>query len=117
MAPHLVHSEIVRLAREWALFFVDHPVVLMPTWTEPPPEHGFDLGGNAIVSLTELLRCITPPNLLGIPSVAVPVGVSDGLPQGVQCIADRWRDDLALAAAIDVEAALGAITPINPVTT
>ena len=117
MAPHLVHSEIVRLAREWALFFVDHPVVLMPTWTEPPFEHGFDLGGDAIVSLTELLRCITPPNLLGIPSVAVPVGVSDGLPQGVQCIADRWRDDLALAAAADVETALGAITPINPVTT
>jgi len=117
MAPHLVHSEIVRLGREWALFFVDHPVVLMPTWTEPPFEHGFDLGGDAIVSLTELLRCITPPNLLGIPSVAVPVGVSDGLPQGVQCIADRWRDDLALAAAADVETALGAITPINPVTT
>ncbi|MEC8982458.1 MAG: indole acetimide hydrolase, partial [Actinomycetota bacterium] len=68
-------------------------------------------------SLTELLRCITPPNLLGIPSVAVPVGVSNGLPQGVQCIADRWRDDLALAAAADVEMALGAITPIDPVTT
>ncbi|SVA95248.1 uncharacterized protein METZ01_LOCUS148102, partial [marine metagenome] len=30
---------------------------------------------------------------------------------------DRWRDDLALAAAADVETALGAITPIDPVTT
>tara|TARA_B100002049_G_scaffold115098_1_gene85009 strand:- start:316 stop:1716 length:1401 start_codon:yes stop_codon:yes gene_type:complete len=116
MAPHLVHSEAVRLAREWALFFVDHPVVLMPTWTEPPFEHGVDLDDDATVALAELLRCITPPNLLGIPSVAVPVGVSDGLPQGVQCIADRWRDDLALAAAADLETALGTITPIDPVT-
>ena len=116
MAPHLVHSETVRLAREWALFFVDHPVVLMPTWTEPPFEHGVDLDDDATVALAELLRCITPPNLLGIPSVAVPVGVSDGLPQGVQCIADRWRDDLALAAAADLETALGTITPIDPVT-
>ena len=31
-------------------------------------------------------------------------------------IADRWRDDLALAAAADIEAALGTITPIDPVT-
>ncbi len=116
MAPHLVHSEVVRLAREWALFFVDHPVVLMPAWTEPPFEHGMDLSGNATVASDELLRCIIPPNLVGIPSVAVPVGISDGLPQGVQCVADRWRDDLALSAAVDVEMALGTITPIDPVT-
>ncbi len=77
---------------------------------------GVDLDDDATVALAELLRCITPPNLLGIPSVAVPVGVSDGLPQGVQCIADRWRDDLALAAAADLETALGTITPIDPVT-
>jgi len=31
-------------------------------------------------------------------------------------IANRWRDDLALAAAADIEAALGTITPIDPVT-
>ncbi len=43
-------------------------------------------------------------------------GSADGLPQGVQCISDRWRDDLALAAAADIEAALGTITPIDPVT-
>jgi amidase len=116
MAPHLVHSEVVRLAREWSLFLVDHPVVLMPAWTEPPFEHGVDLDGSETAALAQLLSFITPPNLLGIPSVAVPVGISDGLPQGVQCVADRWRDDLALAAAADLETALGAITPIDPVT-
>jgi hypothetical protein len=33
----------------------------------------------------------------------------------VQCVADRWRDDLALAAAGAIEAQLGAITPIDPI--
>ncbi len=116
MAPGLVHAETARLARLWALFFVDHPVLVMPTWTRPQPMHGFDLDLDARDETTALLSCITPPNLLGLPSVAVPVGVADGLPQGVQCVADQWRDDLALAAAADVEAAVGTITPIDPVT-
>ena len=115
MAPTLVHAEMARLGREWGLFFVDHPVLIMPTWTRPPPEHGFDLDLEARDDTTDLVACITPPNLLGLPSAAVPVGVDDGLPQGVQCVADRWRDDLALAAAGDVEAAIGTITPIDPV--
>jgi len=33
----------------------------------------------------------------------------------VQCVADRWRDDLALNAAGAIEAQLGIITPIDPV--
>lgn len=115
MAPTAVHSELARLAREWALFFIDHPVLVMPTWTIPQPEHGFDQGVGSTDAITSALGCITPPNLLNLPSVAVPVGVSDGLPQGVQCVADRWRDDLALTAAADIEASLGTLTPIDPV--
>jgi len=115
MAPTVVHQETARLGREWGLFFVDHPVLIMPSWTRPQPEHGFDLIPENSDDTIDLMRFITPPNLLGLPSVAVPVGVADGLPQGVQCVADRWRDDLALAAASDVEAALGTLTPIDPV--
>ncbi len=115
MAPTLVHTEMARLAREWALFFVENPVLVMPTWTSPQPEHGFDLDVGSTDAITDIIRCITPPNLLNLPSVAVPVGVSDGLPQGVQCVADRWRDDLALTAAADIEASLGTFTPIDPV--
>ena len=112
-APTRIVAEVARLGREWGLFFVDYPVLIMPTWTRPQPEHGFDLESRD--DTPDLLACITPPNLLGLPSAAVPVGVSDGLPQGVQCVADCWRDDLALFAAGDLEAALGAITPIDPV--
>lgn len=117
MASGLVHQEVDRLGREWSLFFAEHPVLIMPTWTQPQPEHGFDLIIGNSETTTDLVRCITPPNLLGLPSVAVPTGVTNGLPVGVQCAADRWRDDLALLAAADIEATLGTFTPIDPVTT
>jgi len=115
LAPVVVQMEYMRLAREWGAFFAEHPVLVMPAWTRLPFPHGDDLAGE-LTDLTDLMRCITPCNVLNLPSACVPVGVADGLPQGVQCVADRWRDDLALTAAGDVEAALGSITPIDPVT-
>ena len=48
--------------------------------------------------------------------VAVPTGVADGLPTGVQVYAERWREDLCLQGAEVIEAACGAIAPIDPVT-
>ena len=116
MNPNVIHTERSRLAREWSLFFADTPVVVMPTWPQEPFEHGADLRQDSRHELLEILRFITPANVLGIPSVAVPVGVFDGLPQGVQCVADRWRDDLALNAAADIEKSVGRFTPIDPVT-
>ena len=117
LAPAVVQTEYMRLAREWSLFLVDHPVLVMPTWTQPPFPHGADLSDDiGIGGLSELLCCIIPGNVLALPVVAVPVGVADGLPLGVQCYADRWREDLCLSAAGDIEAALGTITPIDPVT-
>ena len=44
----------------------------------------------------------------------MPTGVVDGLPTGVQLYADLWREDVALDAAASIEAARGAITPIDP---
>jgi amidase len=113
----MVNAERARLTRAWSRFFVDHPVVVGPTWTDLPflhdadvdPEHGLPL-------LQDLLRFITPGNLLGIPAVCLPCGVANGLPRGVQIYADRWREDLCLAAADAVEAAMPPLCPIDPVT-
>ena len=60
------------------------------------------------------LQFITPGNLLGLPVVALPMGVVDGLPTGVQIYADRWREDLCLDGAALIEARVGHITPIDP---
>jgi len=51
---------------------------------------------------------------LGLPAVALPVGVLDGLPQAVQVIGPRYREDLCLDAAAAVQDRLGIITPIDP---
>jgi amidase len=53
-------------------------------------------------------------NLLGLPAVAVPTGETGGLPQGVQVIARRFREDLCLEAAAVIEAAAPPLTPIDP---
>jgi amidase len=42
------------------------------------------------------------------------VGESNGLPQVVQVIGPRFREDLCLAAAEAIEDRLGTITPIDP---
>ena len=60
------------------------------------------------------LRMTTAVNALGLPAVAVPVGVADGLPQAVQVIGPRYREDLCLDAGQAIEANLGTITPIDP---
>ncbi|MDY7100123.1 MAG: amidase [Actinomycetota bacterium] len=115
MPPQLAHVERHRLARAWTAFFAEHPVVVGPTWTLPPFAHGADLDPDTGAEATlDRLRFITPANVLGLPSAALPMGTADGHPTGVQFYADRWREDLCLAAAETVESAVGRITPIDP---
>ena len=48
-----------------------------------------------------------------IPAVALPVGLSEGLPQGVQLIARPYREDLCISAAQAIEDRVGIMTPID----
>jgi amidase len=102
------------LMREWALWFASTDLVLTPTWTQLPFEHGWD-AENALATI-EMMRCVTIANVLGLPSACVPAGVVDGVPVGVLLTGDRFADDKTLDAAEVVEAALGLPTPIDPVT-
>ncbi len=104
-----------RIARAWSEFFVDYPVILGPTWCEPQFAHGYDLDGpKAAANIVNLMRFVTPMNLLGLPVVCVPTGTADGLPLGVQVIGERFREDLCLDAAAAIEERLGMLTPIDP---
>jgi amidase len=106
------------IARQWASWQDEHPVLLCPVWTQPPFEHGFDIASaDSAAATVDMIRCVLPANLLGLPAAVVPSGVSDGLPHGVQIVGARFRDDLCLDAAGAIEEALGTITPIDPVTT
>ncbi len=103
------------IARDWTLFHERYPLVLGPVSTQQPFAVGWDLAApEAVRQLFANLSLVVAVNLLGLPSVALPVGLAGGLPQGVQLIGDRFREDLCLDAARAVEERVGTITPIDP---
>ena len=73
-------------------------MVLAPTTVKPTPGPGEDAISRERVR--ELfwndLRFISAINVLGLPSAVVPVTLHKGRPIGVQLIAGRYREDLAL---------------------
>lgn len=108
-------SERDRLAMDWSRMFVDHPVLVGPIWADLPFRHDADVDPETGLETTQReLQFITPGNLLGIPAVAVPTGVADGLPTGVQVYGERWREDLCLEVAGVIEAGVDPITPMDP---
>jgi len=105
------------VARAWSGFLATHPLILTPTWTQLPFEHGFDAASaEGALAIKALMRPVTPASLLGLPSACVPAGrdVSTGLPIGVLITGQRLREDLCLEAVEAVEARLGLETPIEP---
>ncbi|MEU2791509.1 amidase [Streptomyces sp. NPDC007100] len=103
------------IRRAWAEFLDTYPLLLGPVFTEPPFEPGLearDQEGHARVQ--KAMRLCTATSFAGVPAVAVPTAVVDGLPYGVQLIGRAYREDLCLEAAEAVEARLGVFTPIDP---
>ena len=114
----LMFAQRHAIAREWSVFMEDYPLVLTPTWTQLPFEHGFDAeSSEGAAAAMAMMRPVRPANLLGLPSACVPAGrdQATGLPIGVLLTGRRFREDLCLEAAEAVEARLGLATPIDPV--
>lgn len=103
-----------RIAREWEQFLARYDVLLGPVCCRPPFAVGYDVAREGMDDIMRHMRLVTVCNLLGLPAVVVPVGVATGLPQSVQLIAGRHRDETALAAAQLLEDACGVITPVDP---
>jgi amidase len=115
LAHGMGYVEREALGREWGEWMQETPLVLAPPCAHPPFEVGFDLTGtDAVAELLARMRMIAPVNLLGLPAAAVGAGLENGLPQGVQVIGPRFREDLCLDAAQAIETALGTLTPIDP---
>lgn len=102
------------LLRAWGQFQQERPLVLAPIYTEVPFAVGKDLTRDGVAEILKAMRMVVAVNALGLPAAAVPVGVAEGLPQVVQVIGPRYREDLCLDAAEALEQALGVITPIDP---
>jgi amidase len=102
-----------RLLRTWAEFFGSHDLVLAPIATMPAFPLGADLDSAGAGAFLAAMRMTIAVSFLGLPSAAAPVP-GDGLPQAVQLIAPRYREDLCLDGAEAIERQLGAPTPVDP---
>jgi amidase len=102
------------LLQAWGEFQQTHPLIVAPIFTDVPFEAGADLGTGRVAETIRGMRMAMAVNALGLPAVALPVGIGNGLPQAVQVIGPRYREDLCIDAAAAVEDGVGIITPIDP---
>lgn len=89
---------------EMLSFMRDYDLILCPPCARTAMPHGttFDDDNQKFFTYTMIY------NLTGWPGAVVRAGKSpEGLPIGVQLVARPWREDVALAAAAEVERALG----------
>jgi amidase len=100
--------------RAWSEFQEHHPLIVAPVATDIPSKAGTDLDEGRVAEDIRTMRMSIAVNTLGLPAIALPVGIRDGLPQTVQLIGPRYREDLCLDAAAAIEDRLGIITPIDP---
>lgn len=108
-APYMkAMAERARWARLWQQFLDRVPLVLAPVCTQPVYERDFDLQDVARTRrVWHECATLTALPVLGVPGLAVPTGVADGLPTGVTIVASRFREDLCLAAGEVIEARSG----------
>lgn len=95
----------------WFEMMTQTPIILAPIATMKPWKVGSDLDKQWLEEWLVALRTTTVVNLLGLPSVAIPVTNRVRLPQTVQLIGPRFREDLCLALAKDLESRRGIIMP------
>ena len=87
-----------------------------PTWANLPWPIDTDLDPEmGIETLNQSFAFIAPGNCLGLPSVALPMGVDNGIPTGVQIYSELYREDLCLLAAELIQKEAPCPTPIDPI--
>lgn len=108
-------DELYRLLRRWDAYRSEmlafahrYDLILCPVYPCPAVPHG----GTSSPELKHAISYTTPYSLTGWPCATVRCGTSsEGLPIDVQLVGRPWRDDVALAAALHLERALGGWQP------
>ena len=103
------------LISQLAQFMRDYPLVLLPVSAEQAFEHDLDIASvEACRRAIHAQWSLMATALLGFPALAVPTGVVDGLPVGVQLLGQRFDEASLLDAGAVIEAETGTLTPIDP---
>ena len=112
-----VHGLARRTAilRDWLWFLQKYPIILMPiSWRLPFPSDHDQQGDAALGQLVRAHEPMTAISLLGLPGLSVPTGTSEGVPVGVQIVANRFQESLCLSVGEVIEANCPMATPIDP---
>jgi amidase len=89
-----------------------YDLIVCPAAADGAPLPVTDWNDPAVSWHTGIFPYLVPFNFTGAPSVVVRAGQTPaGLPIGVQCVAQPWREHVALRAAAEVEASLGGWQP------
>ena len=75
--------------------FKDYDFILMPTAPGPPWDIGAVNDEPVAMYLADVFT--VQANMVGIPAISIPLGTSDGLPIGVQLMADKFKEANLLA--------------------
>ncbi|WP_310630499.1 amidase family protein [Paraburkholderia sp.] len=118
MPDDVVSKSLVRrttLARQWRLFFAEHPVLLLPVSGELPFADGLDLQGpEGFQRVWDAQLTLRALPAVGLPGLVVSTGMVDDVPVGVQIVAGLYREDLCLLAGKAIEARGAPPSPIDP---
>lgn len=102
----LKRKEKAELYKEFDEMLGTNGVFIYPTHPTVAPYHNEPIARAFNFSYTAIV------NTLGLPATAIPLGIgSEGLPIGLQVIANRNQDRLCLAVACELERAFGGWTP------
>ena len=121
-AGDMTYEEYIRalarrssILRDWQTFLARHSVIVMPVSWQPPWPIDFDQGGDdAVRRMLDAHHPMLAISLLGLPGLAVPMAVHDGVPVGVQIVGPRFGEAWCLRAGAAIEARLDHRLPIDP---
>jgi len=103
------------LLRRWMVFFDRYQFVVMPvSWQRPFPVDEDQKGDAAMAALLQAQVPTLACSALGLPGLACPVALADGVPVGVQLVGPRYGEEMLFAAAEAIEARTPVKTPIEP---
>jgi amidase len=104
------------ILRQWMLFFERYQALLLPvSRVRPFPVDEDQRGDAAMAALLEANVPMLAASTLGLPGLAAPATLAEGVPVGVQLIGPRYGEEMLFAAGAAIGARQHVMTgPIDP---